>query len=359
MQRADVDTCTSDDSHDAPGGSPSAKIALTIAEARSLAERALRQLDYSAEDASLIADALIDSELCGYSHLGLTRILSVAENPKTSHPREPLAITRETECSALIDGGNTLAVLSLQRATEVAIRKAKKSGIGLIGLYNSYFSGRGAFYLERIARADLVGIHFASATPMVVPIGGARPALGTNPIAVSVPSDRGPLIFDVGTASIMFGDMILKARLGEPLPPGVAIDAAGRPTCDANEALRGGVLPFGGHRGYALSCCVQVMGLLAGAALARGDVQDYGFLLIVLDPGLLLPVEQFKRQVSELVDCIKATPRQDGVEEIRVPSERAFRERERRLASDSISLDSVVHDALKALIEKKPLVRSN
>jgi LDH2 family malate/lactate/ureidoglycolate dehydrogenase len=128
----------------------------------------------------------------------------------------------------------------------------------------------------------------------------------------------------------------------------VGLDRDGQPTRDAQATLLGGVLPFGGHKGYGLSFVVQAMGLLAGAALARGQVQDYGFLFMVFDPGLLIPTDEFKRQVSELIDHLKATPRQPGVEEIRSPSERAFRERERRRV-EGLVFDRAVIAALYAL----------
>ena len=103
-----------------------------------------------------------------------------------------------------------------------------------------------------------------------------------------------------------------------------------------------------GHKGYGLSFAVQAMGLLAGAALARGQVQDYGFLFMVFDPALLIPAEQFEQQVSELIDRIKAIPRQAGVDAIRIPSERAFQERERRRI-EGIVLERQVVAALEAL----------
>jgi LDH2 family malate/lactate/ureidoglycolate dehydrogenase len=137
------------------------------------------------------------------------------------------------------------------------------------------------------------------------------------------------------------GEVLLYAQLGMPLPEGVGLDKDGKPTRNARETVRGGVLPFGGHKGYGLSFAVQAMGLLAGAALARGEVQDYGFLFIAFDPGLLIPADQFTRQVSELIDRLKATPRQPGVEEIRIPSERAFRERERRRVEGIVSARKV------------------
>ncbi|HET7880897.1 MAG TPA: Ldh family oxidoreductase, partial [Acetobacteraceae bacterium] len=116
---------------------------------------------------------------------------------------------------------------------------------------------------------------------------------------------------------------------GQRLPDGIGFDADGVPTNDAQAVAQdGGVTAFGGHKGYGLSFAVQALGLLAGAAMPRDDVQDYGFLFIAIDPAMLQP--DFPAQVSELVARIKATPRQVGVEEIRIPSERAFREREQR-----------------------------
>jgi len=325
------------------------KIELSVAKARELGEKALQKLSFSEEEARVITDTLINAELCDYSHLGLTRILNIAENPKTYETRKPIEIVHETDISALIDGGNTVACFSLYRATELAIKKAKVNGFAIVGVYNSYFSGRGAYYVEMAAKADLVAIHFASAPPQVVPFGGARPALGTNPIAVAMPSEGDPIVFDTGMASIMLGDIILKARLGETLPPGVAVDASGQMTCDPKEALQGGALPFGGHKGYVLSCCVQAMGLLAGAALSKGQVQDFGYLMIVIDPKLLMPTSQFKQHFSELIKRIKETPRQPGVDEIKFPSERASRHRKERIAADIVSLERKIYDELMKL----------
>ena len=196
-------------------------------------------------------------------------------------------------------------------------------------------------------RAGLLAIHTASAKPHVLPPGGRRPALGTNPFSIGFPSADGPVIYDIGTASLMWGEVLLMARLGHALPEGVGFDAEGNPTRDARAVARdGGVSPFGGHKGYGLSFAIQALGLLAGAALPRGDVLDYGFLFIAIDPAVMLL--DFPAQMAELVARIKSTPRQPGTDEIRIPSERAFRERERRRI-EGIVLDRKVVDALNAL----------
>jgi LDH2 family malate/lactate/ureidoglycolate dehydrogenase len=221
-------------------------------------------------------------------------------------------------------------------------------GIAAVGVYNSYFSGRNAYYLERIVDAGFVGMHSASGAPHIVPPGATRPALGTNPIAFGFPSADGPVIFDIGTASLMWGEVLLAAETGEKLPPGLAVDVDGNPTVDGREAAKGGVTAFGGHKGYGLAFAIQALGLLAGAAIPRGQVQDYGFLFLVVDPGALLPGNPFAAQMAELVNAIQATPRESGVEEIRIPSQRAFRERERRRA-EGILVDHAVVATLRAL----------
>ncbi len=324
------------------------KVRLSVPEATATAEGALVRIGFSLPEAQVIAAHLIDAALCGYTFAGLPRILTIAEDPRTRQKRTPVRIVKETAASALIDGGNYVGYYAVFRAAEIAVRKARESGFALIGIHNCHLSGRNAYYLEMIARAGFVGIHMASAPPIVVPMGGRRPGLGTNPIAIAVPRDPFPYIFDMGTAAIMRGEVILRSRTGETLPDGVAIDSQGRPTTDPAEALLGGILPFGGHKGSGLSCMIQAICLLAGAALPRGRVQDYGFLFIVFDPELLMPLGQFKEQLETFLGLIKGTPCQPGVSEIRISSERAFAEREKR-RMEGISLEKDVYEAIKAL----------
>ncbi len=323
-------------------------VRLIVSEATELGARALRQLGFAEEDVRIIIAQLIDNALCGYPFASLPRILAMAQNDRVKEPRTPVQVTYETPVSALLDGGNNVGYVAVYKATEVAIAKAREHQFSIVGAYNSYFSGRNAYYMEQIVNAGLVGIHLASAAPHVVPLGGTQPALGTNPICFGFPSAHGPVIIDLGTAALQWGEVLLHAHLGQPLPEGVGLDQHGQPTRDAAEVALGGVVPFGGHKGYSLSFAVQAMGLLAGAALPRGQVQDYGFLFIAFDPGLLIPAEDFKRQVSELIDCIKAVPLQPGVAAIRIPSERAFAERERR-RMEGLVVERKVVEALQAL----------
>lgn len=323
-------------------------VRLTVAEASELGERSLMRVGYSGEDARIIVDQLVDNALCGYRFAGLPRLLAIAGDERTGKTRMPVRVVRETAVSALLDGGNNVGYIAAWRAAEVAIRKAKGAGVASVGAYNSYYSGRNAYFVEKIVREGLVAFHVSSAYPRVLPPGAARPMLGTNPICFGFPSADGPVIVDMGTASLMWGEVMLHAHLGKPLPEGVGFDEHGNPSTDAEAVLKGGVAPFGGHKGYALSFAIQALGLLAGSALARGQVRDYGFLFWALDPEIMLPGGQFAGQMAEYVRQIREAPRREGVPEIRVPSERAFRERERR-RREGIVIERKVVESLRAL----------
>lgn len=325
---------------------PSDRIRLRVAEAHEHSERALRGIGYDAEEARIIADHVIDAALCGYEYSGLAKILNIPEHRRFKAPRHPMKVLRETEISTLYDGGNNVGMLVMYHATRAAIDKAAARGIAVIGVTNSWMSGRSAYYMEMVAEAGLVGMHTAASARSVAPFGGTRPALGTNPIAFGMPSSRGPVVLDMGTSAFMGTDLAYRERLGQQLPEGVAVDAEGRPTRDPARARLGALLPFGGYKGFGLAFIVQALGVLAGSALDPDG--DDGYLFVVLKPALLIDPEDFKEQLSALIDRIKATPRQPGMSEIRIPGERGFRSREQALR-DGIEIDRVVYDALQAL----------
>ena len=141
-------------------------------------------------------------------------------------------------------------------------------------------------------------------------------------------------------------DLAYRERMGQMLPEGVAIDSEGQPTRNPTLARAGALLPFGGYKGFGLALIVQAFGLLAGSVLDPD--KDDGYLFVVFKPDLLADLDDFKQQVAELIERVKATPRQDEVREIRIPGERAFRSRE-RASCEGIEIDRLVYDALAAL----------
>jgi LDH2 family malate/lactate/ureidoglycolate dehydrogenase len=237
-------------------------------------------------------------------------------------------------------------MVTMVHATRAAIAKAAEHGFAVVGVNNSWVSGRGAHYVEMIADAGLIGLHTVSSTRHVAPPGGAAASFGTNPIACAFPTEGESFVIDLGTSAFMSTDLQFRQRRGELLPEGVAIDAQGRPTRDPASALQGALLTFGGYKGFALALMMQGFGVLAGSG--TDSEKSYGYLVIAIKPDLLIPLDEYRRQMSATLAAIKATPRLPGVDEIRLPSERAFSERARN-RRDGIEIDRHVYAALNAL----------
>jgi len=197
---------------------------LTIAEARGLAEGAMRAIGHTTEEASLIADHLIDCELRGLSYGGLPRALSIVERiSKSSRRREPIRIEDKTAVSALVHGGDNVGYLVAYKAMELAIQRAKMHGVAIIGANSTWYTGMLSYYAERIAGHDLVSMIASNASPWVAPFGGTKGRFGTNPICYGFPTAEGdPIIWDIGTSKIMHAEVLLARRLGRELPEGAA-----------------------------------------------------------------------------------------------------------------------------------------
>jgi LDH2 family malate/lactate/ureidoglycolate dehydrogenase len=330
---------------------PAGRVHLSVDDARSLGERALRGIGYDADEARIVTDHVIDAALCGYEYSGLAKLLNIPEHRRFSRPRGPIRLLHETEVSALYDGGNNVGMLAIYHAAKAAIEKAKAHGIALIGMTNTWMSGRNAYFVEMIAREGFVAIHTAASGAAVAPLGGVKPILGTNPIAFAVPTEEGALILDMGTSAFMATELQLRIRRDEALPEGVAMDRDGRPTTNPAEAQAGAILPFAGHKGFGLGLVVQALGALGGAGMVSG-AQD-GYLFIAFRPDLLIPLEQCRREVSALISRVKAVPRASGVAEIRIPGEQSARNRE-RLKTAGLDIDQLVYDELHRLAGNRP-----
>lgn len=324
------------------------RVRLTVSEAQTLSEAVLMRAGYDAEEARMIADHVIDAALCGYEYSGLPKILNVIEHRQLREPRRRMRVLRETPNSVLYDGGNNNGMVTMCRAADIAIAKAREQGMAVVGINNSWMSGRSAFYVERVARAGMVGIHSVSSRAHVAAPGSKGPVNGTNPIAFGFPTLADPLVIDLGTSAFMGTDLQFRERLGTELPEGVAMDAEGQLTRDPAKVAT--LLPFGGYKGFALSLAMQALGVLAGSGF--GDDKIYGYLIMVIDPERLLPGDDFRRQMSDMLAKVKAAPRQPGVDVIRLPGERSARERA-RLTREGLEIDLKIYQALMAVPEGK------
>jgi len=331
------------------------RIRLTVDEARALGEAAMRGVGYDEPDARILTDHVLDAALCGYEYSGLSKLLNVVDAAEFRLSRRPIAVTRQTGATAMLDGGSNTGMVAAYRAAEETIRRAEANGLAIVCLANTWMTGRSAYYCEMIARAGLVAIHTVAAPAAVAPFGGARPALGTNPIAFGFPTVGDPLVIDMGTSAFMGTDLQFRARLGVPIPEGVAVGPDGEPTTDASIARRGALLPFGGpeggYKGFGLALAMDALGALTAGTRPAGAVSGYVF--IAFKPDLFVPLDDYRREVSLRIDTIKATPRQAGITEIRIPGERAYATRA-RLMREGIEIDRKIHDALGRLAEGEP-----
>jgi LDH2 family malate/lactate/ureidoglycolate dehydrogenase len=326
------------------------RIRMTVTDARVLGEAAMRGAGFDDEDARILTDHVLDAALCGYEYSGLPKLLNVVDAPSFRRPRRPVSVVRESGSTALLDGGDNNGMIAAWHATQATIERAAVNGLAIVCMGNTSMTGRSAYYCEMIARAGFIVIHTVASPRSVAPFGGTRPALGTNPIAFGFPTESDPLVIDMGTSAFMGTDLQFRARLGTPIPEGVALGPNGHPTTDANAARRGALLPFGGpdggYKGFGLALAMDALGALAAGTRNASDIGGYTF--IAFRPDLFLPAEDYRREVSKRIETIKATPRQEGVDEIRIPGERSYTTRARLLV-EGIEIDRKIHTALERL----------
>lgn len=231
-----------------------------------------------------------------------------------------------------VDAGNGFAQPALEAARALLVEKARSAGIALLAIHNSHHFAALWPDVEPFAEQGLVALSVVNSMTCVVPHGADRPLFGTNPIAFAAPRADGlPIVFDLATSAIAHGDVQIAARKGERLPPGMGVDGLGQPTQDPKAILEGGaLLPFGGHKGSALSMMVELL----AAALTGGNFSfefnwsDHpgartpwtGQLLIVIDPSKTAG-QSFAERSQELVRQMHAA----GLR--RLPGDRRHRTR--------------------------------
>ena len=323
-------------------------IKLSIQEARTLVENAMVAVGHSATEADIIADHLIDCELRGVSYGGLPRALSIVERIRdATQPRRPITVLRESPVSASLDGGDQVGYLVARRATEIAIDKARTTGLALVGASKTWYTGMFSYYLERVTQAGFAGMLAGSGGQKVAPHGGTEGRFSTNPIAFGFPSTDTPVIWDIGTSNVMLAEVMLAQRLGELLPEGKAFDKEGKPTRDPNAALQGAFTVWGGHKGSGLAMVVHLLGMMAGQATSPAHLQDCGFFIVVVNPELLGSAEDYKQRVAAYAEQMRATRPVDPAQPVRVPFDRSVVERVKRIAANAIEVPDLVYQALR------------
>ena len=282
---------------------------------------------FSKEDAERIANYLLWADMSGIKTQGVIKMTGT-EPLQDVKPKHDIKVERDTKLSQLINAGAYPAPLVSQQATDVVIQKAKEHGFAIVGVHNTFSSnGAQAYYAERIAKEDLIGIVMARSPGSTAPFDSIDPLFGTNPIGFSFPTNDGPLVFDMATSAMTFYGLILAKARGEKIPDNMAIDKDGKPTNDPAAAMSGALLPFDrDYKGSGMSMIVEIMaGPLASSAYCDCDTFDkeWGSTFIAIDPNLLVDLEQFKTNCSDLISKVRTSRKKPGADTIRIPGERA------------------------------------
>lgn len=322
---------------------------INFSDARNLVVDVLANHGVEADHARIVADHLIDAAASGHAFAGLPRVLALARHLKERPPAKSITIQRKSRNSVLIDGGGVNGYVTSLLGIDQGMEIARETGVALIGIRNTWFSGRLAYYVERAARAGFIAMHTANTAARVAPAGGIDRIFGTNPIAFAFPCDPDPLVIDFGTGMTTWGEVLLRQKLNRELEPGWAVDVDGHPTLDPGKALDGAFMPWGGHRGYGIALVVQIFAILCGSRIVVDDVADCGFFFLVFDPQLLMPSAQFRANVSELVSHIEASRPEPGSAEVRVPGRKSSAVRAESMKRGTIEVDDKIYEALLAM----------
>jgi len=316
-----------------------------IAAIRSLIEDSLTAAGLPREDAAVCARLMGEADLTGADAHGVFRLPQYVRRLKAGgfNPQPNITVKRSAPATALVDGDNAMGHLVMLRAAETAIALARETGVSWVGVRRSNHAGPAGLYAEMPAAAGMVGIYAAVANANHMAVwGGADPLLGTNPLAIGVPSGAGSMVLDMATTVVSYGTVKNYALQGKPMEKGWMVNTAtGEDILDARRAAEGLLKPIGGYKGSGLAV---MLGLIAGPlnrAAFGADVIDFnaddasetntGHFILALDIARFLPLDDYKAEVDRLVRELKSSKRLPGVDAIRMPGERRRQCREDRM----------------------------
>jgi len=319
---------------------------ISVADLREKVLNTLKEKGFSEIDSKSIADCLLWAEMSGVKTQGIIKMTGT-EPLQNIKPKHEIKIERDTKLSQLINGGANPAPLVSQKATDVAIEKAKEHGIGIVGVRNTFSSnGAQAFYAEKIAKENLIGIVCSRSPAATTGFGSIDALWGTNPIGFGFPTEKEPLVFDMATSAMTFYGLILAKARGEKIPDDMAIDADGNPTNDPERAMEGAILPFDrGYKGAGLGMVVEMLaGPLVNSAWIDNKTftEEWGSLFLAIDPNLLVDTDVFKKNASDLIAKVKASRKKEGTTEIRLPGERATETRKEADSNGEVEVEEAV-----------------
>jgi len=280
------------------------EIEIRISELDNLIRRCLVTFGLAEDEAKLIRDVLMYAELRGKSQ-GLAKIVERTVEP--AKDAQPMEISNKGLVVSHIRCRGEVGMIVLNRAANIACDAALSYGLGAVSTSHTASStGSIGYYAEKIAERDCVAIVLAGSPSVMAVANGTEPVMGTNPVAIAVPTDDGPLVFDMATSAVTWFELIDAARTGRRIDPDLALNRLGEPTTDPKEAMAGALRAFGGYKGSGLGLMFELLtGPLTGAAIAGDEVDNRGNLVIALNPDNFAGLEQFKHRSSTLLRHIQ------------------------------------------------------
>lgn len=319
----------------------------------------------SSTHANLVAEALVLADLRGVDSHGINRLPSYIARVEAGvlNPRPELAFQMKTPVMAQLDAQNTFGFVAASLAIDKGVEIASSYGLAVVAVKHSNHYGMASTYLYRAIEQGYAAFAFTNASRSMPPWGGKEPLFGTSPFAVGVPGGKkGDFVLDMSPSVAARGKIRKAARRGEPIPEGYALDEHGRPTTDAESALRGVVLPIGGPKGSGIAMMMDIFGgLLTGAAF-KGDVvdmnkndkdpQNVGHWFLVFKPEVFLESRmEYENRMDELMEKVRACEKAEGVKRIYASGE-IEAEREMRNRQEGIAYTRGEVEAMHQLAEK-------
>ena len=296
------------------------------------------------EDAKIVSDHVVDSNLAGHDSHGVINAPNYIGGMQGGPAVDKLEIVRESPAATVINANGALGMVAARKAMELAVEKAKTCTIGAVGLHRCGHAGRMGEYPPIAAAAGMIGIVLLNGGGRFMhPHGGTSRRLPPNPIAISVPRKNGaPLLLDMTLSVVAGGKLLVQTARGEQIPEGWMIDSEGNPITDA-AAFRErpddtAVMPLGGfqfgHKGFGLGVMIDaIAGGLSWAGCSRDTPTRgaSGIVMFAINIDNFIDLSDYEQEIEHLVAWVKSSARLPNVDEIYVPGEFEERSRERRL----------------------------
>jgi uncharacterized oxidoreductase len=330
---------------------------------RRIATDVLHAAGATLEEAQIVGDSLVEANLDGHDSHGVVRVPEYVGwmEQKLINLGAKVQIVFERDAFALLDGNWGWGQVVGKQAMEVALEKAAKAGVYTISVRQCCHLGRAGDYPLLAAERGMAAVMFLNthgAGRLVAPWGGRERRLSANPIALAVPRASGEhILVDISTCAIAGGKVTVAFNSGKQVPPGCIMDAEGRPTTNPADFIgppQGALLPFGGHKGFALGLLSDILaGGLSGAGCSRPDAKRVGnsFLAVVFDIAQFRDRKDFDRDVEQLIAYVKSSKLAPGFKEILIPGEPERRERARR-EKEGIMIDDETWRQIRETAEK-------